>query len=338
MRDVVASIESEFERYRRMGEGAFGQVPDSELGRAAEGNGNSITTLVQHLSGNFRSRFTEFLTSDGEKPWRDRESEFIPRPMSRPELRAAWDGGWKVLTEALAGLSDEDLGRSVAIRGEPLAVRQALHRSLAHLSYHVGQMVMLGRAIQQDRWRFLTIPPGKSAEYNRAPSLEKAPMASASVPDDIAERIVKAVTGPVWHGPALEELLRDVTVSEAAARPPAGGHTIGELVLHIRFWCDDSLRRLPVSGAATEILPEPASGEDWPAFTSTEDASWRRAVDGLVETHRALAAAVKLLSPDRLPARIPGRKVTYEDMLRGVVEHAAYHGGQIAILRRSLRA
>ena len=94
MRDVVASIESEFERYRKMGEGAFGQVPDGELGRAAEGNGNSMATLVQHISGNFRSRFTDFLTSDGEKPWRDREAEFAGRPMSRRELRAAWDEGW----------------------------------------------------------------------------------------------------------------------------------------------------------------------------------------------------------------------------------------------------
>ena len=337
MRDVVASIESEFERYRKMREGAFGQVPDVGLGRAAEGNGNSMATLVQHISGNFRSRFTDFLTSDGEKPWRDREAEFAARPMSRQELRAAWDEGWKVLQSSLAGLSDDDLGRSVAIRGQPLAVRDALHRSLAHLSYHVGQMVMLGRTIQGDQWRFLTIPPGKSAEYNRSPSLEKAPMASAAVQDDIAERIVKAVTGPVWHGPALEELLRDLTASEAAARPAAGTHSIGEIVLHVKFWCDDSLRRLPSSGSPAGALPEPAEGEDWPAFSRSDEPGWKRVVAGLAESHQALAGAVRTLSPDLLPARVPGRKVVFEDMLRGVVEHAAYHGGQVAILRRSLR-
>jgi uncharacterized damage-inducible protein DinB len=337
VRDIVASIESEFERYRRMGEGAFGQVTDGELDRPAEGNGNSMATLVQHVSGNFRSRFTDFLTSDGEKPWRDRESEFMARARSRQELRAAWDEGWKILRSALAGLSDDDLGRPVVIRGEPLAVREALHRSLSHLSYHVGQMVMLGRAIQGDHWRFLTIAPGKSAQYNRAPFMEKAPVAAAAVQDDIAERIVKAVTGPVWHGPSLGELLGDVTASEAAARPAAGLHTIAEIVLHVRFWCDDSLRRLPSAGAGAEALPEPGSDEDWPAFARPDEQGWRRAVAGLEESHRGLAGAVKLLSPDLLPARIPGRKVTCEDMLRGVVEHAAYHGGQIAILRRSLR-
>lgn len=342
MRDVVASIEGEFGRYRKMGEGAFGQVPDLEMNRPAEGNGNSMATLIQHISGNFRSRFTDFLTSDGEKPWRDRESEFAARSATRQELRSAWDEGWRVLETALAGLSDEDLGRQVLIRGQPLSVRDALHRSLSHLSYHVGQMVMLGRAIQGARWRFLTIPPGKSAEYNRDPSLEKAPRPGGAVQADIAQRIVKAVTGPAWHGPALLELLGDVTPAEAAARPAAGQHTIGELVLHVRFWCDDSLRRLPPEGAGAPAeaagLPEPGPGEDWPAFARKDEAGWKADVEALAESHRKLADRVRLLSPDLLSTRIPGRKVSFEDMLRGVVEHAAYHGGQIAILRRSLRA
>ena len=130
---------------------------------------------------------------------------------------------------------------------------------------------------------------------------------------------------------------RDVTASEAAARPAAGLHTIGELVLHIRFWCDDSLRRLPGAGTGPGALPEPGPGEDWPALAPPDGPAWKRLVAGVAESHRALAGAVKLLSPDLLPSRIPGRKVTYEDMLRGVVEHVAYHGGQIAILRRSLR-
>ena len=344
MREVIASIEGEFERYRRMGEGAIGQVPDGELSRPAEGNGNSIATLVRHLSGNFRSRFTDFLTSDGEKPWRDRESEFAAPQPSRPVLRAAWDDGWKVLQSALASLSDDDLGRTVTIRGQPLAVREALHRSLSHASYHVGQMVMLGRAIQGDHWRFLTIPPGKSADYNRAPTGERAPTpaafgAQAPVPvaDDIAARILKAVTGPAWHGPSLQELLADLTAAEAVARAPAGLHTIGALVRHVRFWCEDSRRRLPARGEAAAAVPEPGTGEDWPAFGPIDEPGWVRERGALVESHQALAAAVRQLPADLLAVKVPGRKVTFEDMLRGVVEHAAYHGGQIAILKRSLR-
>jgi uncharacterized damage-inducible protein DinB len=334
MRDTVASIEGEFLRYRKLGEGAFGQVSDADLGRAAAGNGNSMATLIQHISGNFLSRFTDFLTTDGEKPWRDRESEFAARTAAREDLRASWESGWKALEGALESLTDADLGRTVTIRGQELSVREALHRSLAHASYHVGQMVMLGRSISGDKWRFLTIPPGMSAEYNRAPSLEKFPAPAAGIADDIAARIVKAVTGPVWHGPALAEVLSDVGASWAAAGPAAGAHSIGELVLHVSFWCDDSLSRV----GATGTLPEPGEGVDWPAVPDPLDEQrWRELVDGMAQSHRALAAATRLLSPDRLGARVPGRRVTYEDMLRGVVEHAAYHGGQIAILRRSLR-
>lgn len=336
MRDIVASIESEFLRYRKMGEGAFGQVPDGELGRSAEGGGNSLATLMQHVSGNFLSRFTDFLSADGEKPWRDRDSEFAARPATREELRGRWDEGWGALFTALSSLSDADLGRTITIRGEPLSVRAALHRSLAHASYHVGQMVMLGRSIQGGQWRFLTIPPGKSADYNRSPSLEKSPMPSAAVTDDIGDRLVKALTGPVWHGRALEEILKDVTAAQAAARPAAGLHSIGEIVEHVVFWCDDSRKRLPTAGAVSEPLPEPAEGEDWPPFSARDSAAWQRLLATLGESHRTLAAAARLLSPDRLAARVPGRRVTYEDMLRGVVEHAAYHGGQIAILHRSL--
>jgi uncharacterized damage-inducible protein DinB len=336
MRDVVASIESEFLRYRKLGEGAFGQIEDPDLGRAAPGDGNSMATLMQHISGNFKSRFTDFLTSDGEKPWRDRESEFAARPAARKELIGAWDEGWKTLFDALTPLSDADLGRTVTIRGQPLAVRDALFRSLAHAGYHVGQMVMLGRSIREGQWRFLTIPPGKSAQYNGSPSLEKAPAASASLQVDIALRIVKAVTGPVWHGPAIGELLADVSAVEAGSRPAAGTHGIAELVRHVVFWCDDSRERLAAAGT---VLPEPAAGADWPEVQpGIDEPAWRKLVDSCAASHRELAEAVRLISPDRLAAGVPGRKVTFEDMLRGVVEHAAYHGGQIAILRRSLKS
>jgi uncharacterized damage-inducible protein DinB len=330
---MVASIESEYLRYRKLGEGAFGQVDDGDLGRAAPGDGNSLATLIQHISGNLTSRFTDFLTSDGEKPWRDRESEFSARPATRKELVESWDAGWKALFDALQPLADSDLGRTVTIRGQPLTVREALVRSLSHAVYHVGQMVMLGRSIRGGQWRFLSIPPGKSAEYNAAPTREKAPVAAAPAQVDIAERIVKAATGPVWHGPALAELLADVSAAEAAARPAAGAHTIGELVRHIVFWCADSLARLNAENA----LPEPGQGADWPAAAGLDEQGWRKLVEECTASHRGLAGAVRLLSPDKLAVRVPGRKVTFEDMLRGVVEHAAYHGGQIAILRRCIR-
>ena len=336
MRDMVASIESEYQRYRKLGEGAFGQVDDADLGRPAPGDGNSMATLIQHISGNLKSRFTDFLTSDGEKPWRDRESEFTARPAARKELVESWDAGWKVLFDALQPLSDADLGRTVTIRGQPLSVREALVRSLSHAGYHVGQMVMLGRSIRGGQWRFLSIPPGKSAEYNSSPSMEKAPRPSASEQADIGERIVKSITGPVWHGPALGELLADVSASEACSRPAAGSHTIAEIVKHVVYWCDDSRARMEAAGTA---LPEPSDGTDWPAAAaSLDEAGWRDLVESCAASHRALSEAARLLSPDRLAAKVPGRKVTMEDMLRGVIEHAAYHGGQIAILRRSLRS
>ena len=165
-RDTIASIEGEFRRYKTMGEGALGQIADAQLG-TGEAGGNSMTSLVLHISGNLRSRFTDFLTSDGEKPWRDRESEFVRGGSSRADLQQRWEEGFAVLFSALAGLDDGHLGAQITIRGVALRVDEALHRSLAHVSYHVGQMVFLGRALCGDGWKFLakrgTAPSGKLA-------------------------------------------------------------------------------------------------------------------------------------------------------------------------------
>ena len=162
MRDLIASIEAEYRRYKTLGEGAISQLADSQLAQVA-GTGNSIVTIVWHLAGNLKSRFTDFLTADGEKPWRDRDSEFLAREVSRKELQAKWEDGWRVLFAALTDLSDVDLGRTVTIRGEPHTVAQALHRSLAHASYHVGQIVYEAKALRGADWRYLSIPPGQSA-------------------------------------------------------------------------------------------------------------------------------------------------------------------------------
>jgi hypothetical protein len=165
MRDLITSIEAEYRRYKTLGEGAINQLADSELAQVA-GTGNSIVTIVWHLAGNLKSRFTDFLTADGEKPWRDRDSEFLAREVSRKELQTKWEDGWRVLFAALTDLSDVDLGRTVTIRGEPHTVAQALHRSLAHASYHVGQIVYEAKALRGADWRYLSIPPGQSARFN----------------------------------------------------------------------------------------------------------------------------------------------------------------------------
>lgn len=173
MRVILSSFEIEFRRYRAKAEEAFAQLEDRELNLLAAPGGNSITVLVWHISGNFESRFTEFLTTDGEKPWRRREEEFRARTATRGELLEKWQRGWAILDRALAELSDEDLLREVRIRGLPLSVAEALTRSLAHLGYHVGQILLMARNIRGEGWSFLSIPPGSSAAYNRNPTLER---------------------------------------------------------------------------------------------------------------------------------------------------------------------
>jgi hypothetical protein len=175
MRDVVGSIEGEYRRYKQLGDAALGQVPDEQLSAAGGPASNSIAAMVWHVSGNLASRFTDFLHSDGEKPWRDRESEFERRTVSRAELGAKWEEGWRVLFTALSAVTDAHLAQPVAIRGVALPVVDALHRSLAHTAYHVGQIVFLAKALRGDEWKWLTIPPGGSGQYNQNPAREKPP-------------------------------------------------------------------------------------------------------------------------------------------------------------------
>jgi uncharacterized damage-inducible protein DinB len=170
---LVASIQEEYLRYKALAEGALSQLTESDLVAPSPRGGNSIATICWHVAGNLRSRFTDFLTADGEKPWRKREDEFQARAITRAELLAQWERGWGVLLEALSGLTDDDLARTVTIRGQALRVHEALHRSLAHTSYHVGQVVYAARALRGDAWQFLSIPPGQSERYNAQPAFEK---------------------------------------------------------------------------------------------------------------------------------------------------------------------
>lgn len=175
MRHIVESIEGEYRRCKATGEGAIGQLMDEQLSQTGGGDGNSVTTIVWHISGNLASRFTDFLHSDGEKPWRNRDDEFLARTVPRAALMEKWEMGWAILFESLQGLDDEHLHATVTIRGVALAVHDALHRSLAHTSYHVGQIVFLAKALRGTGWRYLSIPPGGSAAYNANPVGEKPP-------------------------------------------------------------------------------------------------------------------------------------------------------------------
>jgi hypothetical protein len=128
---------------------------------------NSIAIVVKHMAGNMRSRWTDFLTSDGEKPDRNRDNEFEGPPKTRTELLEMWERGWKLLFGALEPLSDAELTRTITIRTEPHSVMQAINRQVAHYSYHVGQIVYLARHFAGDKWQTLTIPKKKSAEFNK---------------------------------------------------------------------------------------------------------------------------------------------------------------------------
>lgn len=167
---LIADFRSEYARYRQLAEKALAQMPDAELNRVPAPDANSAAMIVRHMSGNLISRFTNFLTEDGEKPNRDRDREFDERPYTRAEVTELWANGFAALDEALAPLTDADLERPVTIRQQSMTVHAALARSLAHLSYHVGQIVLLARINAAAPWESLSIPKGQSTQYNAAPS------------------------------------------------------------------------------------------------------------------------------------------------------------------------
>jgi len=156
-----------FRYYKKLAERAMAQCPEEGLFTILSAESNSIAIVVKHMSGNMRSRWTDFLTSDGEKPDRNRDSEFEAPPTTRAELMELWEGGWKLLFGALEPLSDADLTRTITIRTEPHSVTQAINRQIAHYSYHVGQIVYLARHFAGEKWQSLTIPKKKSADFNR---------------------------------------------------------------------------------------------------------------------------------------------------------------------------
>ncbi|MBV8891244.1 MAG: DUF1572 family protein [Acidobacteria bacterium] len=153
--------------HKPLAEGAFAQLRDDEFFVALDPEANSIATLVKHLAGNMRSRFTDFLTSDGEKPDRHRDQEFeLSVHPTRKEVMRWWEEGWQIVFSAISSLKGEDLERTVTIRGEPHTVLQAVNRQIAHYAYHIGQIVFLAKHLRSGEWQSLSIPRGKSEEVN----------------------------------------------------------------------------------------------------------------------------------------------------------------------------
>jgi len=153
--------------YKKLAERAMEQVADDQLFAVLDEEANSIAIIVKHMTGNMRSRWTDFLITDGEKPDRNRDSEFVDPPATRIALLEEWEDGWSRVFQALEPLTDADLGRTVTIRGEAHSVMQAINRQIAHYSHHVGQIVLLAKHFRSEQWKTLTVPKNKSAEFNQ---------------------------------------------------------------------------------------------------------------------------------------------------------------------------
>ena len=156
-----------FQYYKKLAERAMEQVTDEQLFANLDEEANSIAIVVKHMAGNMRSRWTDFLTSDGEKPDRNRDSEFVEPPSTRAALLQTWEDGWSIVFQAIEPLTDADLGRTVTIRGEAHSVMQAINRQVAHYAQHVGQIVLLAKHYAHDHWQSLSVPRNRSAEFNQ---------------------------------------------------------------------------------------------------------------------------------------------------------------------------
>jgi hypothetical protein len=156
-----------FRQYKKHTEGAMAQVTDDQLMEAIDEESNSIAIIVKHMAGNMRSRWTDFLTTDGEKPDRNRDTEFMEPAGTREALMKQWETGWACLFSALEPLTDADLTRKITIRGEAHSVMQAINRQMGHYAMHCGQIVFLAKHLAHERWKALTVPRNKSADFNR---------------------------------------------------------------------------------------------------------------------------------------------------------------------------
>src|SRR5215472_15433682 len=161
----------EFQRAKALADGAVAQITSEQFFATPSEGDNSVAVIVKHVGGNLLSRWTDFLTSDGEKPGRNRDTEFeITNEDTHQSLMAQWESGWAALFSALEPLTDADLEKTVTIRGEPFTVLQATNRQLTHYSYHAGQIVYVAKHYAGNSWRTLSVAKGKSAEFNAKPA------------------------------------------------------------------------------------------------------------------------------------------------------------------------
>ncbi|ANI88472.1 hypothetical protein A9P82_03650 [Arachidicoccus ginsenosidimutans] len=164
--NFLESVISRFESYKTMGDKTLAQLSEEECFYRQSAAVNSVAIIIRHMHGNMLSRWTNFLMEDGEKSWRNRDTEFADFRCTKKELVAMWDEGWNCLLDTLKNLHSEDLGKEITIRTEPLKVYDAILRQLMHYSYHVGQIVLLGKILKDASWQSLSIPVGKSNEFN----------------------------------------------------------------------------------------------------------------------------------------------------------------------------
>ena len=164
--NYIESVKKQFLYYKKLGEQAIGQLNPEQLFESFNEDSNSISTIVKHLSGNMLSRWTDFLTTDGEKPWRDRDSEFMDTFKDQSELMSKWNEGWNCLLNSLDTLKPADLAIVIYIRNEGHTVLEAINRQLAHYPYHVGQIVYAAKILKNGDWKSLSIPKNKSGDYN----------------------------------------------------------------------------------------------------------------------------------------------------------------------------
>lgn len=165
---VLPTLVTEFRKIKQLAERAIAQVNDEQLHACLDSESNSIAMLMAHMAGNMRSRWTDFLTTDGEKPWRTRDAEFEPPALTREALTASWEAGWQVLFDTLSALSDDDLQRTVTIRGEAQTALTAIVRQVSHYAGHAHQIVLLAKHLAGTGWTVLSIPRGQSAAYAAA--------------------------------------------------------------------------------------------------------------------------------------------------------------------------
>jgi hypothetical protein len=163
----LSSAIKEFHRYRSLGEKAMGQIPDDMLFWQYNPESNSVAIIVKHMAGNMLSRWTDIFNTDGEKEWRKRDAEFVNDLQSREDIMTIWHQGWNLVFQTLNSLTEQDLERTIYIRGEAHTVVEAIHRQLAHYPSHVGQIIYIGKMVCNEKWTSLSIPRNKSDEFNK---------------------------------------------------------------------------------------------------------------------------------------------------------------------------